>query len=68
MPGRTVNNIGGGAAARKRSRRDANEDGDEEVVDVREASSGLHSEDVCMILFLNSQSELILPNVPGLIF
>lgn len=48
MPARTINNIGGNSA-RKRSRRDADqdEDGDEEqVVGVQEAGSSLQSEAV----------------------
>lgn len=50
MPARTVNNISG--ASRKRSRRDesvaADDDVDEdELVDVRQASSQLRSEPVC---------------------
>lgn len=47
MPSRTINSIGG-SAARKRSRRDQDDDGQEEqeIADVREASSSLQSEAV----------------------
>lgn len=54
MPGRTINNLSGGGA-RKRARRDSDEGSDqEEVVDVREASSGLRSENVRESAPLNS--------------
>lgn len=49
MPSRTINSIGG-SGARKRSRRDQDDDGlEQEIDDVREASSGLQSEAVCFI-------------------
>lgn len=47
MPGRTINNLAGGGGARKRARRDSDESGDQdEVVDVRQASSSLQNDDV----------------------
>lgn len=50
MPSRTINSIGG-SAARKRSRRDQDDDGQEEqeIADVREASSSLQSEAVRLL-------------------
>lgn len=61
MPGRTINNVAG-SRSRKRTRRDS-EDGSnqEELVDVREASSGLRSEDV-RDSALNTNGSLITNN------
>lgn len=48
MPSRTINSIGDGGS-RKRSRRDQDDEGvEQEIADVREASSGLQSEAVCV--------------------
>lgn len=52
MPSRTINSIGG-SAARKRSRRDQNdEDPEQEIAEVREASSSLQNEAVRLLCSL----------------
>lgn len=70
MPGRTrtINNISGDGAGRKRSRREADQDGDEEdIVDVREASSALQSETVCLFwILIQSTPDPVLEKPRGL--
>lgn len=64
MPARTINNLGG-SAGRKRSRRDQENDGsDQEIDEVRQASSGLQADAVRVYVAENETSPVFyLPSI-----